>query len=552
MAVIVFYEANPIDIAQLSEQLKPTDHYWEYKQGVVTADNINPDAEVLSVFINSVVTKEIMDKMPRLRLIATRSTGFDHIDLDHARMRDITVVNVPSYGENTVAEHAFTLLLAVTRKLIPTVSLTKEGYYQPDKHTGLDLNGKTIGLLGTGHIGKCAAQIARGFNMKVIAYDKYQDADAARNIGFSYESFDTIIEQSDVISLHLPLSPDSYHIINDGNVSRMKKGAIIINTARGELVENRALIAGLTNGRLGGAGLDTLEGEKYLHTNSIIKNLVERAASPQSYLNTAEADALLKLKNVVITPHSAYNTVEAISRINITTAQNIIKFWYGEVPNLIKVKSSSGKLIIVRHGQSEWNALGKWTGTRDVHITRKGAESAEKLGEKLADIKVDYIYTSEQVRTKETMEALLRGNGQPDINHEATASMNERDYGIYTGMRKEAIEKIIGPDAYSELRRSWDSPVEGGESLKDVYERVIPFYLRIILPRLRHGQNVMVVAHGNSIRSLIKYIENIADNAIGDIEMLIGEALIYEVDREGRSKDKQSISLLDAHESPHP
>ena len=203
----------------------------------------------------------------------------------------------------------------------------------------------------------------------------------------------------------------------------------------------------------------------------------------------------------------------------------------------------SGRLIIVRHGQSEWNALGKWTGTTDVHITPLGAEESRRIGTKLRGTAFDFAYTSQQIRTKETLAAILQGAQQPTVASESSAALNERDYGIYTGMRKDDIKRIIGAEPYDQLRRSWDGPVEGGESLKDVYERTIPYYLRIIVPRLRHGQNILVVAHGNSIRSLLKYIENIADEDIGSQEMIQNCALSYTVDAEGRAKHKQAIML---------
>jgi 2,3-bisphosphoglycerate-dependent phosphoglycerate mutase len=137
----------------------------------------------------------------------------------------------------------------------------------------------------------------------------------------------------------------------------------------------------------------------------------------------------------------------------------------------------------------------------------------------------------------------MNASGQLDLHSEASAAINERDYGVYTGMNKDAVREAIGDKAYDELRRSWDSPVEGGESLQNVYQRTIPFYLRIILPRVRHGQNVLVIAHGNSIRSLVKYIENISDTRIGSLEMLQNAALVYEVDFDGRQKSKDTIAL---------
>lgn len=544
MSVIVFYEATPIDTFQLTDSLRNTDHYWHYIDKTISLDNINPEAEVVSVFVDSIITREIMDRMPKLKLIATRTSGINHIDLDHARMRNITVVNVPSFGENTIAEHAFALLLTLTRKLPSTIRTTAEGTYEPAQHVGSDLINRTLGIIGMGKIGKFMARMGRGFGMEVITYDsKNRDSALAEENGFRYVEFDELLTQSDVVSLHTPLTPDTYHIINQGTLERMKKGAILINTARGELVENRALIAAIHSGRLGGAGLDTFEGERFLHTDSIIDNLVQKAASPESYLHTAEATALLKMPNVIVTPHSAYNTSDAIKRINDITAKNIIDFWFGQSPNRVAIPKSSGKLVVVRHGQSEWNALGKWTGSTDVHITQKGIDESAEIGRRLSDITFDYAYISQQIRTRETLEAIKNGSGQFELHYEGAEALNERDYGIYTGMRKDDIKRVIGKEAYDILRRSWDDPVDGGESLKDVYERVVPFYLRIILPRLRHGQNVLIVAHGNSIRSLVKYIENISDKEIGEMEMIQGSALSYEVDIEGRSKRKDIIAL---------
>jgi 2,3-bisphosphoglycerate-dependent phosphoglycerate mutase len=176
-------------------------------------------------------------------------------------------------------------------------------------------------------------------------------------------------------------------------------------------------------------------------------------------------------------------------------------------------------------------------------LSQKGLQDAAALGAKLKDVHFDYAYISQQVRTKETLEAIMNSSDQLDLPSESSAAINERDYGVYTGMNKDKVEHAIGKKAFDDLRRSWSSPVEGGESLRDVYQRAIPFYLRIILPCVRHGQNVLVIAHGNSIRSLVKYIENIADDKIGDVEMLQNAALVYEVDFDGRQKDKTTTTL---------
>lgn len=543
MAVIVFYETTPVDQTHLSRALSGTGHHWLYQPAALSSDTISHDAEVISVAASSSVTSQLMDHMPKLRLIAVRGADTDHIDLDHAADRNITVVNVPHYGSTAVAEHTIMLLLALSRRLDTIRCQVALGNYAPGSTTGFELRGKTIGIIGTGAIGRQVAAIAHGFGMTILACDPAPHHELAARLDARYVSREELLAQSDIISLHAQLTPETYHLINRHTLRLIKHGAILLNTARGALVDNRALINALQSGQLAGAGLDTFEGEHFIHTSSIIANLVQKAAAPESYVHTAEAAALLHMNNVIITPHSAYNTHESLQHINTTTAQNILNFYHNRTLQHVVEPPRSGRLIIVRHGQSEWNALGKWTGTTDVHITPLGAEESRQIGAKLRGIAFDFAYTSQQVRTKETLASILQGAQQPTVASESSAALNERDYGIYTGMRKDDIKRIIGAEPYDQLRRSWDGPVEGGESLKDVYERTIPYYLRIIVPRLRHGQNILVVAHGNSIRSLLKYIENIADEDIGSQEMIQNCALSYTVDAEGRAKHKQVIML---------
>lgn len=203
----------------------------------------------------------------------------------------------------------------------------------------------------------------------------------------------------------------------------------------------------------------------------------------------------------------------------------------------------SGKLVLVRHGESEWNALGKWTGWTDVSITPAAVELTRQLGEKLKDVKFDFAYHSLLRRTTETLDALLEGAEQKDLPRQAAGEINERDYGVFTGMLKEEVRKEIGEEAYLALRRGWDRPIENGESLKDVYSRVIPFYRSTILPRLLNDENVLVVAHGNSLRALLKYVESISDEDISSREFGHNSALIYEVDQDGLQVAKDIISL---------
>lgn len=544
MAKIIIYDASPIDKQQISEGLKDTDHQWHYVDEPINLDNVDPEAEVVSVFVSSNLTAKLMKRMPKLKLVAARSTGFDNVDLGYAQEHDIVVENVPTYGENTVAEYAFSLLLAVTRKLVPTITETERGTFNSSQHVGLDLQGLTFGIVGLGHIGRHAAMIARGFGMEVIAYDVHHDEDFAAQHQVEYVSFDDVLAHSDVLSLHAPMTPSNYHLINEHTIAQMKEGAILINTARGELVENRALIMALQSGRLYGAGLDTIEGEKFLDRNHLIEAISDESTPTTSYEHATENYALLHMPNVVVTEHSAFNTAQAIQRINGTTVQNMIDFWYGKTPNVVAARGPSlGRLIIVRHTASDWNEQGRWTGSRDVHLSENGRQQASAIGEALRDLEIDYAYTSQQMRSMETLDEITKQINQANLPHESTAALNERDYGVYTGMHKQTVEEAIGEEAYNELRRSWDSPVQGGESLRQVYERTIPFYLRIILPRLRYGQDILIVAHGNSIRSLRKYIENISDEEIGSVEMLQDKALVYEIDIDGRSKSRDEIDI---------
>ena len=202
----------------------------------------------------------------------------------------------------------------------------------------------------------------------------------------------------------------------------------------------------------------------------------------------------------------------------------------------------SGKLILIRHGESEWNALGKWTGWTDVSITDEGARLTQELGQKIRDITVDVAYNSELKRTTETLDAVLAGMGQtPERRH--SLAINERDYGVYTGMLKEQVKEEIGEEAYLALRRGWDRPIEKGESLKDVYARVLPFYQEEIVPQLQAGKNVLIVGHGNSLRAMVKYIEDISNDDISSFEFGHNCAIVYDVDEHGRQATKDIVTL---------
>jgi len=277
------------------------------------------DSDILCVFVYSTVSKEIINSCSNLKLIVTRSTGIDHIDTEHANKRGIDVKNVPLYGENTVAEHTFALILSLSRKIHESYISTTCGNFSTDGLMGFDLRGKTIGLIGGGRIGLHVARMARSFGMHVRVYDINQDEFLAEIINFRYIPLDEILKQSDIISLHLPSNKHTRHIINKESLSKMKEGAILINTARGDLVDTSALLDALDSGKIYGAGLDVLEGESFMiEEENKFNSPISEAAK------VIEKNKKLTQKpNVVITPHNAFNSKEAIDRIIAKTIENI-------------------------------------------------------------------------------------------------------------------------------------------------------------------------------------------------------------------------------------
>ncbi len=187
------------------------------------------------------------------------------------------------------------------------------------------------------------------------------------------------------------------------------------------------------------------------------------------------------------------------------------------------------KLILVRHGESLWNEKGLWTGWTDIGLSEKGKEEARLAGEKLKGMSIDLAYTSPLLRAKQTLGEIKNVLGLVDLQTIENAALNERNYGIYTGKNKWEIQKEVGEKQFQKIRRGWDIPIENGESLKDVYARVIPYYQTEILPKLREGENVLIVAHGNSLRALSKFIESISDADVEKLEIPTGEVLTYDI-----------------------
>jgi D-lactate dehydrogenase len=311
------------------------DHELRFVAEPLTPDNAGEhrDAEVVSGFIFSTFNDRVIEQLTNLRLITTRSTGFDHIRLDLCGERGITVCHVPTYGSNTVAEHVFGLLLTISHKLEEAIDRTRKGDFSPKGLQGFDLMGKTLGIVGTGDIGRNTIRIANGFGMKVLAFDIQPDEQAARELGFCYVSMDELLAESDIISLHVPASEKTRHLISQDEFDNMKRGAVLINTARGDVVDTTALVRALAEQKLSAAGLDVLPEEPVIREEAeLLRSIYEQRHN----LTTLLANhVLVHMRNVVVTPHSAFNTREAAARILDTTLENIRAFAEGQPVNVV-------------------------------------------------------------------------------------------------------------------------------------------------------------------------------------------------------------------------
>lgn len=287
----------------------------------------------LSVFVSDDVTHKVLDAFPSLEFIATRSTGFDHVDLDACRERGIVVSNVPAYGKETVAEYAFALLISVSRKIPQAYDQVREtGSFDQKPLRGFDLFGKTIGIVGTGKIGRHMIRLCQGFGLNVIACDPHPAADLVGG-GIKYMELDEMLPLCDIVSLHAPYTKNNHHLINKDNIGLMKEGSVLINTARGGLVETEALVEALKSGHLSGAGLDVLEEEGVIRDELAF---LSTGHPKDADLKTVLAGhALIDMPNVIVTPHNAFNTKEALERILATTLENLSNFAKGSPGNTI-------------------------------------------------------------------------------------------------------------------------------------------------------------------------------------------------------------------------
>lgn len=335
---VAFFDLEPWQVTYLQEGLvqleleSAVEAHFSTERLTLERCPLYATVEAIAAFVWTKLDAELLEALPELRLILTMSTGYDHIDLETCRRRGITVCNVPHYGENTVAEHTFALILALSRRL----RAAQQWVYRPSTSIaelrGFDLYGKTLGVIGAGNIGLHVIRIARGFGMRVLAYDIRPQPLLAEVLSFTYTDLETLLRSSDIVSLHVPATPETYHMINRERLSMMKRGALLINTARGSVVDTEALLWALDEGILAGAGLDVIEGEEYIKEESM---LLRAPVAEQTLRKVVQAYVLLHRDNIIFTPHIAFNSEEAVQRILDTTLHNLKAFLEGRPQNVV-------------------------------------------------------------------------------------------------------------------------------------------------------------------------------------------------------------------------
>lgn len=329
MIKVAFFDTKDYDRKLFDEYNKNYNYeitYYESKLSIETV-HLAKGHDVVCIFVNDKADKPVLDKLNGygVKLIALRCAGFNNVDLTN--LGNLRAVRVPNYSPYAVAEHATALLLNINRKIYKSYQRVKKYNFAIDGLLGFDVHGKTVGVIGTGKIGKVFIQIMKGFGTNVIAYDVYHDDQAAKDLGFTYVSLDELCQKSDIISLHCPLTPETEYIINKDSLSKMKDGVIIINSSRGKLIKTDDLIDAISANRIGGVGLDVYENEEEFFLQDL----------SSSYKRDKNLSLLISMPNVTITSHQAFFTSEALNKISSDTCQNIKDiFENGECANEIK------------------------------------------------------------------------------------------------------------------------------------------------------------------------------------------------------------------------
>jgi D-lactate dehydrogenase len=341
-------QSRKMCFVEVEDEAKPLFEEAFAEHDVLFVDRLKEvpeDTEILSVFITEKIDGAFLDDHSLIRLIATRSTGCDHIDLDVCERRGVGIANVGNYGENTVAEHTFALMLALSRRLRDSERAVRTGRFSRERLRGFDLRGKTLGVVGAGRVGLHVIRIGVGFGMRVVAYEEAPHAFYGELLDFRYVGFEELMRKSDVITLHVPLTPTTRHMINREALALCRPGLLLINTARGGLVDSGALIEALDSGQVAGVGLDVLEDERVFQggaTQILSEKIAERVRSSAGTMvreTSAQRVAefsklvahhrLLNRPEVVLTPHVAFNSHEAMERLTGITVENINAYLEG-------------------------------------------------------------------------------------------------------------------------------------------------------------------------------------------------------------------------------
>ena len=317
---ILFYDVKKIELNYLLENIPSAIEPYFFKNILNSKTYIDEkftDAQALSVFVSSVLDEETLSKFKNLKYIFLRCVGYSNVDLEYCQKKDIIVYNTPNYGNSTVAEYVFSLLLTLLKKINLAQKSILEGEIDQENLQGTELYSKTIGIIGLGAIGRKIVNIAHGFGMNVLAYDVNQ------NGAYNFVELDELLKKSDIISINCPLNKTTLGLIDKIAISKMKRNAVIINTARGEILDTEALYYALINKKIKGAALDVLECEEYLCQNwkKCSENMILKSVCLKKFFFIQK---LLQLPNVIITPHNAYNTKEATERIVKITISNIL------------------------------------------------------------------------------------------------------------------------------------------------------------------------------------------------------------------------------------
>lgn len=330
MIKIAFFDTKDYDKLLFDEYNKKYGYEITYLESKLNSETapLTKGYDAICIFVNDIVDEKTIKilKDCGVKLIALRCAGFNNVDMKHMD-KDIKVVRVPAYSPYAVAEHAAALLLTLDRKIYKAYQRTRKYNFTLNGLLGFDIHGKTVGVVGTGKIGTCFIDIMKGFGTNIIAYDLYPNKELAKEKGFKYVTLDELYKDSDIISLHCPLTEDNTKMINKDTIQKMKKGVVIINTSRGKLIDTEDLIYELEQDHIGGLGLDVYEDEEEFFLNDM----------SNSYIRDKDLSTLLTMPNVVVTSHQAFFTKEALNKIASDTCENIKAiFENGKCENEVK------------------------------------------------------------------------------------------------------------------------------------------------------------------------------------------------------------------------